>query len=276
MKIFNQYIWCVAALLAMSNSLYAGRYARNESEEVVNGLATFNTACDQLKTLDLPSGDSSKITSLKKDVQRSLDTAFTEEELITAMETVLTSFDNKLTKEVRDELDVAMTALARRLSRFKITGFAFAVDPNGAFFVDTQDPAFTLLFKNNAGEIKTQRFQADIESIGLKVQLSLNLCFIFFVGADLSYLDAHDKIEFGVGGEIGLGAVTRLLTRALLRSFPGPVTGALAVSAQFIDIALTYVPFKKNAGGLLMASLDFGLSANLLSVVTGGSLNPVE
>lgn len=277
MNIVKYMGFCVAASLACLNVQGASENTAPVLDEIASGQAAFAKACDSLRAQNLSTRDRLAINHAVKNVRQSIDTTFTEEELITAMGMVLDNFEEKLPKDLRETLDSSMFALAKRLSKFKITGFAYALDPNGAFFVDTQDPAFTVFFKNQNGEIKTMRLQADIESIGFKVQFSLNINFIFFVGADFNYIDAHEKINLGVGGEMSLSVIPAIIyffvrsyeLRRRLVSYLG--------ASNFADLLFTYVPFKKIKGGMLLTSLCLGItSAGSLSVVTGGSLTPVE
>jgi hypothetical protein len=245
----------------------------DDNPVIAEGNKIFNQATEYLKAQDLSSKDRATIIQAVKEVRQSADTQFTEEELIAAMDMVLESFDNKLTAEMKQSLEAAMEALAKRLSKFKITGFAYAVDPNGAFIVDTQDPAFDVVFKNSAGEIKTQRFQADIESIGLKLQFSLNINLIFFIGMDLNYLNAHEKIELGYGGEVSTGWILFLINMFWQNH---AARRYLLLSPWVANVMFTYAPCKRLKGSLLLVSLCLGFAGDSLSVVTGGSLTPVE
>jgi len=90
-------------------------------------------------------------------------------------------------------------SVAKKLSEYKITGFATTFDPNFAFFFDCQDPEFDVIYKNNKGDIKTRKYKAEINSIGLKFELAVKLDLIFFVDTDLNFYNSNEKIELSMG-----------------------------------------------------------------------------
>lgn len=216
---------------------------------VSDGRMTFSQTCEQLKKQELSESERAALNDASNKVKQSAGSSFTEQELITALDVLIKGFDNKLTPETIAMLDDAKDALIRRLRNFNVTGFAVAFDPNGAFFWDTQDPEFDMIFKNAAGEVKHRRIQADIESIGLKVEFALNINIIFFIGTDLNYFDTVNKVNLGTGVEFTIAV--------------GP------------GITITYAPFRNASGALFMTTLGFGLKFPSLSVVTGGNLSPV-
>ncbi len=248
-----------------------GFFSATCADVISQGQDVFTSAAEQLKEQDLSSSDRAKIAQTVNKVNASEDTAFTEEELIAGMDRLISSFDNKLTPEMLASMKASMRSLAKRLAKFKITGYAVAFDPNGAFFVDTQDPLFDVEFKNKDGEIKTRKVQANIETIGLKVQFSLNWNFIFFVGTDLNYLGSSEVLELGTGFEFDAGSIIDVAL--LLISRPDLVLRRNSIG--LFNLIFTYAPFKKVNGGLFMASGCFGLPGGSLSIVTGGSLTPV-
>ncbi len=224
-------------------------YQVKSIDVIEQGLDVFTEACGQLKAQPLSLSDRMKIAQANRKVSASEGTAFTEEELIAAMDGMLEIVDHKLTPEMKAKVNASMEDLAKHLAKFKVTGFAMAVDPNIALIFDMQNPAFNVVFKNSDGEIKTKRFQANIKSIGTKIQFSLNWNFIFFIGTDFNYLGAHEVIQLGVGGEVSLGSLIRII-------FP---EFAQSVDHQFkvtrvADVSIAYAPLKEQAGGLLMIS----------------------
>jgi hypothetical protein len=255
-------------LLAVMLCFVSSFCAAEDQDVVGHAHETFTQASEQVfadKDLSrLSHAQLDKATDLVNASKGKSFKAFTDEELIAAMTTVIDGFGGKLTPEAMADVSMAKAALIKRLHDFKVTGFAFAVDPNGAFCVDTQDPKFDMVFKNSAGEIKTRRFRANIKSIGLKIQLSINLNFIFFINTDLDYSTATEPIDLGVGGEVAMGGLLAMI-------LPKSVGYLLSCAA---GINLTYAPFRKRSGGMLMASLCLGLPGGSLSVVTGGSLTP--
>ncbi len=278
MHFFRTVLWC---------TLVCGTAFGAAKDSAVVSLA--REALDQasghiLASENISAADRITLGKASKQVRASTGTAFTEQELITAMDTIVDGFSDKLTPELSAAIKAAQEALIKRLRNFKVSGFAWAVDPNGAFFVDTQDPAFDMVFKNAAGEIKTRRIQADIRSIGIKIELAINLNFIFFIGDDLNFLDADEKIELGVGGEFSPSSIARSVYAShAIRQFGQREIGmqelrtrniVLNVTAP-LGLSILYAPFKKYKGGMLMLTLGFGLTSGLASVVTGGSLTPV-
>lgn len=244
MQYFKQLMLCTTFGFAIFCS------AQSTQNIIAQGNEIFTQASNQIfADKDLSAIDRINLSETCKQVRTSKGTEFTEEELIAAMNTILDGYSHKLTPEIRTAVTKIQEGLITRLRNFKVTGFAFTVDPNGAFFVDTQDPVFDMVFKNSEGEVKKKKIQALIESIGLKIEFAINLNFIFFINADFSYSDVTDTIELGIGGEIGCT----------------PLTG----------VTFTYAPFKKMSGGMLMISVGFGMPGGSLSIVTGGSLTPI-
>src|SRR5205085_3803602 len=85
-------------------------------------------------------------------------------------------------------------------------------DWNGAFLVDSQDPCFTVTYKDSKGNAKKRTYQADINLIGLNVELALRFNMIFFVGTDFNLALTNEVIELGTGIQISPFAVLSLFS----------------------------------------------------------------
>ncbi len=173
---------------------------------------------------------------------------FQEEELIALMGAsgilkFLPNNDKNLQK-----LKSLQQSLITTLRDYKVTGYSFAVDPNFAFLIETQNPAFTVYYKDQAGNVKMRDYQANINTIGLKLELSLKLDLIFFVNTDMNFFDSNKEIKFGNGIDTNL--------------------------AMLFGCGVTYASFANMPGGMLILSLPLFLAAPSLSLVTGGSLLP--
>ena len=167
---------------------------------------------------------------------------FKEDEL----ETIINNSLNNRSEQTQTEKTIkpkassqnAAKILAKKLSEYKITGYSTCFDPNFAFILDWQNPEFDVTFKNENGDIKTRTFQANIESIGLKLELAIKFNLIFFIDTDLTLLDTNKKIKLGSGIDFSIGITD-----------------------------ITYASFKKHRGGILV------LGFALVSLRTLGILN---
>lgn len=173
---------------------------------------------------------------------------FQEEELIALMgkEGIFKFVPN--TDKNLQKLKSLQQSLITTLRDYKVTGYSFAVDPNFAFFIENQNPAFAIYYKDQAGNVKIRDYQANINTIGLKLELSLKLDLIFFVNTDMNFFDSNKEIKFGNGIDTNL--------------------------AMLFGFGVTYASFADMPGGMLILSLPLFLAAPSLSLVTGGSLIP--
>lgn len=241
------------------------------------------------------------LTELKKDIR-----SLSQQDLVAIASDMLTSCGDSFTPEQLKACIEVQANIIDHLRTFKVTGVAFAVDPNLAFIFNTQNPKFDLYFKNDAGELKHRKYQAAINTIGLKIEFAVNLNVIFFINTDLNYFDANTVIPLSWGGEImplfypAFDTQTCNIPTVMNKLFgessspaldyadgysrstpiaqkkhsladiniPIPVSGAA--------LTLTYASLPTHGGGMLMASLGFGLKCEIASLVTGGSLTPVE
>jgi len=237
---------------------------------------------------------------LPQDVYQKLNTAtfagasFSEEQLEKLLKSVVNMGvpNTPETQELRAGIAQVQGLLAKKLQSYRVTGVSFAVDPNGAFFVDNQDPEFTVAYKGASGDIKTRRYKASIDSVGLKVEFAISFDMILFTNTSVNFYDSEKVIELGTGFEMSFWPLARINTAVfrvpeaerVVLDFNNPehvafdpnvprwVQGVNQILHQF---SITYVPFKNMPGGLFIQHFNFGISANVLSVVTGGTLTPL-
>ncbi|MBX9831071.1 hypothetical protein K2X40_03870 [Candidatus Babeliales bacterium] len=171
---------------------------------------------------------------------------FKDEELVSLIEEVFNSVPN--TSENAQELENAQQTLLAKLRSYKVTGFSFCVDPNFAFFVETQNPEFTVQYKNQYGEVKMRNYQAKINTIGFKIEASIKLDLILFVNTDMNFYDSNKEIIIGNGIDANL--------------------------SLGLGVGITYASFANMAGGMLILSIPLLFAGPSLSYVSGGSLTP--
>lgn len=188
-------------------------------------------------------------------------------------------------EELRAGIAQVQGLIAKKLQDYKVSGYSFAIDPNGAFFVDNQDPQFTVVYKDAKGDIKTRRYQASIDSMGLKVEFAVSFDLIFFTNTSVNFYDSEKVIELGRGIEMNLFPLTFINTAIFKEPFT-PWTGrdfynpdihwtGKAINQILWMTSLAYVPFKNMPGGLILLGFNFGISGNLLNYITGGTLTPL-
>ena len=139
-----------------------------------------------------------KLSSLLEEINESKP-----EELEGKLEKAITTLlAIKIKPEQRAQLEQIQAMLVKKLQNFKVSGASFAADFNGGFIVDTQDPRFTVTYKDAAGNTKTRTYQADISLVGLNIELALRLNLIFFVGTDFNFHESNKVIELGKGIQV--------------------------------------------------------------------------
>ncbi|MFA6527847.1 MAG: hypothetical protein WCT20_05480 [Candidatus Babeliales bacterium] len=168
------------------------------------------------------------------------------------------AFDSE-EKKVADTADTikkpvlteAKKALNAQLRKFKITGAATysPFDFEWACIYKNKHPRFCVFFNDDEGNVKVQKFQANIRSLGGQVGIALLNSTIFITNSDVNYLHAMDEIQLGTGIDITL--------------------------CWLIGLSFTYVPFLNAPGGMIIIGTGFGFEA-CLSIVFGGSLTPVK
>lgn len=204
--------------------------------------------------LDKSELEKTVIADLKKKVHSKPANNFKQEELQLFVNTVMDQYGANIPQAAQTSLRSVLGFLSKELSNYKVSGFAFACDPNLGLIWNTQNPNFTAVFKDNEGNVKIRNYDASIESVGLKYALSYNLNFIFFTG-DLNFENSNKILELGTGIDVSL---TTLL----------PPLMALPVS-----VFTLYAPFTNAPGGILMIGIPLGFTGGL-SLVTGGTLIP--
>jgi hypothetical protein len=118
------------------------------------------------------------------------------------------------------------------------------VDPNFGFFYDRLNPVIRLPFLA-AGQLFKRMYQADITTVGIKLDVSIRCQIVFSFRTPFKPLYYHEPIQLGRGLEVVWG------------------------------IHLMWCSFAETSGGILMFGIPVGLAAGI-SYVTGGTLVPVE
>jgi hypothetical protein len=194
------------------------------------------------------------IADLKKTVHSKPANGFKPEELQLFVNTVIDQYESSIPQAAQTSLRSVLGFLSKELSSYKVSGFAFACDPNLGLIWNTQNPNFTAVFKDNEGNVKIRNYDASIESVGLKYALSYNLNFIFFTG-DLNFENSNKILELGTGIDVSLTTL-----------FP-------PLMALPVSVFTLYAPFTNAPGGIFMVGIPLGFTGGL-SLVTGGTLIP--
>lgn len=187
-----------------------------------------------------------------------------------------------LSPEQKGQLQEINDALVNRLKSYKVSGFSFAFDPNGAFFVDTQNPQFTVTYKDAHGNVKTRTYLADISLLGLNLELAFRFNLIFFTNTDANFYDTDKQIQLGTGFQFTLRPFVdnRVTIQWLEQMFPGgiaydwPSYGRI-IAANLSQISITYAPFVNAPGGMFILGYSYGASWAYASIINGGTLTPV-
>jgi hypothetical protein len=172
--------------------------------------------------------------------------SFTDQELLTLIKIILQDHITHISPNNIEKLMKAQSTIIEALRKYKVSGYSFCIDPNVAFIWDNQNPLLKVYYKNDSGQIKQRRYQASINSIGLKFELAIKFNFIFFVNTDFNFYDSDKVIEFDSGIDLSIGI-----------------------------FAITYASFKYIPGGILIIGCPIPGTLTLLSIVTGGSLTPL-
>ncbi len=297
---FNRALLISATLLATSiNVSYAMAPVADSQESTATQAATANkktmskndivtTLCDiALKTAEMPAQIKLMVANLNSE-------EFSETTVIDLAGKMLALSGHTLSPEQQKLLKDIKNALTKKLKSYKASGCSFAIDANGAFFVDTVDPQFTVTFKDPKGNILTRKYKAAVELIGFNVEFAIRPTLIFMTG-DVNFYDTNKTIELGTGVEISptlflkaysFGGFWRRLINfamehpygaspadeeALMRSTPW----IEKVWATPLSLTFTYAPFKNTSGGIFMVSVPTGYTTGSLSLVRGGTLTPV-
>ena len=169
------------------------------------------------------------------------------------------SFRKKEVKELVDEAfdrtknkgySAAKKELLKKVRDYRVTGACFAIDPNLAFIWETQNPDINVVFRDSKGITKSRKYALRFDTVGFKIEASIKLDLIFFTDTDFNFYDSDKVIELGTGIDTNLSCG--------------------------IGLGLTYIPFLNAAGGIFMVSLPLLFAFPSLSIVTGGTLTPVQ
>jgi len=258
------------ALMAISND------AKNNIVDNISTLAA--------KLLPTPNSLTNRIECAKKDPQQISDESL--EALIKDLSELIpvaSVYDNEQSARY-NALAQSHETLKAQLKSYRISGFSWALDPNFALVVGNQNPVFTVTYCDPKGDIKTKKYQASIDLVGINTEAACRINLIFFTNTDANFYNTNKTIELGRGIEIGgssaLFFLIRLDRRIFVRWFETPeVFGRYTwLVKDFIQsLQLTYIPFNNAPGGLIILGSNFlGLSFGFISLVTGGTLTPIE
>ncbi len=171
-----------------------------------------------------------------------------EEELINVISIVLSANYSIEKQPDVTALQQAKEALIAKLRSYKVTGFSFAVDPDLAFVIETQNPDIDVVYRDFNGNTKHRTYKAQIHTIGWKFEASIKLDLIFIVNTDFNFYDTDRPIKLGTGIDMNFTLGT--------------------------GFGLTYVPFENVSGALFILSMPLFFTWPSLSFVTGGTLTP--
>ena len=184
------------------------------------------------------------------------------------------------------------SSLAAQLKDYKVTGVSYAVDPNWAFFVETQNPELNVAYKDSKGNVKTRKYKAQIKTAGLKIELAVKFDLILFVGTDMDFYNSDKEIVLGTGVDSNI--LTSVMRAAVfarenkanleaLRNCNGNLSSMQWTSSplwkkpfNWLGLGITYVPFKNLSGGMLIFGMPVGWTGFSFSLVRGGTLTPIE
>lgn len=168
-------------------------------------------------------------------------------------------------------LDGMKKDLLKDLESFKISGYSWAVDPNLAFFLETQNPVFDITFLDEQGNTKSRKYELNIHSLGFKIEASIKIDLILFVGTDLNFYSSNKELTLGTGIDVNVPLATTLA------GMFGITSELLTLPLYLIadPLSITYAPFTNAAGGILILGRPFIFALPSLSIVTGGTLKPV-
>lgn len=197
-------------------------------------------------------------SSVKQSLNSKPGSRFTEEEINSLLTTMING-NTSIPKDIRIAFGEMSSYIAKRLCEYKVTGVAFAFDPNFGFLYDNQNPSFTVVYKNNEGGLKTRIYDSSINSLGTKVALSLNFNFICLTG-DLDFENTNKVLQLGTGIDVDLLIPAKILATMRERFIPS-------------GVFLTYAPILNAPGNFFMLGLDFGLACGI-NIVTSGTLTP--
>ena|GEM_PF-2677847 len=243
------------------------------------------------------------LVGLQKKMNSKPANSFTEEEIKLFINKLLNEFGPDMPRDARDSLRGVLGFISKQLSSYKVSGIAFAFDPNIALIGDTKNPSFTVMFKNNEGKVKSRVYDARITSWGLKIAFSLNFNLIFITG-DIDFENSNKVLELGKGIDLALNPfqlilpnpnaernsmIIELMIDSFFASFfRNPEARSLSqiledprlpakkndmLRTPFVQLLTLYAPFTNAPGGMLMIGASLGINDGI-SMVTSGTLTP--
>jgi hypothetical protein len=257
-----------------------------------------NTKEELLKKIECLKNESQKISD---EFEKYLKTATSDQSdqsldnLITQLTTSITNVqltDNKSSAasiqsqiELLNKLKTEQKFLNDQLKKFKISGCAFAVDPNVGLIFDNQNPEFNVKYVDDEGNIKSKKYQLSMDMVGIKMEADFRFDFIFFTNTDFNFYHGNKKIELGSGVEV---FPFHFYNPGIERKFVG-ITGrngyieyitiphVTLLGSLLHRIGIIYVSFKNAPGGLFILSIPLlGTTYAPISYISGGSLTPID
>ena len=232
------------------------------------------------------------LVGLQKKINSKPANSFTEEEIKLFINKLLNEFGPDMPRDARDSLRAVLGFIGKRLSSYKVSGMAFAFDPNIALIGDTQNPSFTIVFKDENGRVKSRDYDARITSWGLKIAFSLNFNLIFITG-DIDFENSNKVLELGKGIDLALNPLrfilpdqnaerNRMALDLVTQGYPLlhvlehpdlPAERSDLLRTPFVQLITLYAPFTNAPGGMIMIGAGLGING-AISMVTNGTLTP--
>jgi hypothetical protein len=131
---------------------------------------------------------------------------FTQQEVSTILDAatkpIETAPNTDKEKTNNESLVDTKNKLKNKLNKYKVTGVAIASDFNFAFVYNNQKPEFEVKYKDDKGNLKKRKYQANIKSWGTKFELEYKYDLIFFTNTEFNFYETNKEIEFGLGVDI--------------------------------------------------------------------------
>jgi len=157
---------------------------------------------------------------------------------------VKVSSDEILLSKAMIEPDLIELELEKSRSKALFIGPIISVDPNFGILWNRLNPIIRLPFLA-CGQLFKRKYQADIVTVGFKVDLSVRCQVAFMYRAPFKQIYYHEPIQLGKGLELIWG------------------------------MHITWCSFANTSGGILLVGIPVGLAAGV-GYITGGFLNPVD
>ena len=257
-------------LMAISNDI---------KDDIIANISVLTT-----KLPFIPDALANQIKSAKNNPQKISDEAL--EKLIEDFFTLIPapSVENNEQSAHYNDLAQSQESLITLLKSYRVSGFSWSINPNFALIINKQDPTFTVTYRNPKGEIKNRTYQAAIDLVGINAEISCRFSLIFFTNTDANFYNTNKPIKLGRGLEIGGSTALFTLLRLDREMYrycfeTREIFGRQAwLAGDLIRGAKSmYVPFINAPGGLIILSnCCIGLHFGFVSMITGGTLTPVN